>query len=93
VVVFGINVATYSGSGIAVHHTRSWGLTIIGTENRSKGCCPGAVARIRFGSSESLLGVITSEVGVGKAVALRAATTQLDPSAHFAIYAATMTRD
>ena len=41
-----------------------------------------AVARIRFCIGESLLGVITGEVGVGKTVALRAATSQLDPSAH-----------
>jgi hypothetical protein len=36
--------------------------------------------------SESLL-------GVGKTVALRAATSQLDLSAHHVIYAATLTRD
>jgi type II secretory pathway predicted ATPase ExeA len=34
-----------------------------------------AVARIRFCVAESLLGVITGEVGVGKTVALRAATS------------------
>jgi type II secretory pathway predicted ATPase ExeA len=50
-----------------------------------------AVARIRFCISESLLGVITGEVGVGKTVALRAATSQLDPSAHHVIYVATPT--
>jgi type II secretory pathway predicted ATPase ExeA len=49
-----------------------------------------AVARIRFCIGESLLGVITGEVGVGKTVALRAATSQLDPSAHHIIYVATM---
>src|SRR5579864_4556725 len=45
-----------------------------------------AVARIRFCVSESLLGVITGEVGVGKTVAVRAATSQLDPAAHHVIY-------
>jgi len=50
-----------------------------------------AVARIRFCISESLLGVITGEVGVGKTVALRAATSQLDPTAHHIIYVATPT--
>ena len=41
-----------------------------------------AVARIRFCIGESLLGVITGEVGVGKTVAVRAATSQRRPSAH-----------
>ncbi len=50
-----------------------------------------AVARLRFCIGESLLGVITGEVGVGKTVALRAATSQLDPSAHPVIYVATPT--
>ncbi len=50
-----------------------------------------AVARIRFCIGESLLGVITGEVGVGKTVALRAATSQLDASAHHVIYVATPT--
>ena len=50
-----------------------------------------AVARIRFCIGESLLGVITGEVGVGKTVALRAATSQLDPTAHHIIYVATPT--
>ena len=45
-----------------------------------------AVARIRFCIGESLLGVITGEVGVGKTVALRAATSQLDPAAHQVVY-------
>lgn len=45
-----------------------------------------AVARIRFTIAESLLGVLTGEVGVGKTVAVRAATAQLDPSAHHVIY-------
>src|SRR6266446_2589164 len=47
-----------------------------------------AVARIRFCVAESLLGVITGEVGVGKTVALRAATSQLDQAAHHAVYLA-----
>ena len=50
-----------------------------------------AVARIRFCIAESSLGVVTGEVGVGKTVALRAATSQLDPSAHHIIYVATPT--
>ena len=50
-----------------------------------------AVARIRFSISESLLGVITGEVGVGKTVAVRAATSQLDATAHHIIYVATPT--
>ncbi len=37
---------------------------------------------------ESLLGVLTGEVGVGKTVALRAATAQLEPTAHQVIYVA-----
>ena len=47
-----------------------------------------AVARIRFCIAESLLGVITGEVGVGKTVALRAATSQLDQAAHHVVYLA-----
>src|SRR5215204_6404405 len=50
-----------------------------------------AVARIRFCVGESLLGVITGEVGVGKTVAIRAATSQLDPTAHHVIYISTPT--
>jgi type II secretory pathway predicted ATPase ExeA len=50
-----------------------------------------AVARIRFCISESLVGVITGEVGVGKTVAVRAATSQLDATAHHIIYVATPT--
>jgi type II secretory pathway predicted ATPase ExeA len=50
-----------------------------------------AVARIRFCISKSLLGVITGEVGVGKTVAVRAATNQLDATAHHIIYVATPT--
>lgn len=45
-----------------------------------------AVARIRFTIAEALLGVLTGEVGVGKTVAVRAATAQLDPAAHHVIY-------
>jgi type II secretory pathway predicted ATPase ExeA len=45
-----------------------------------------AVARIRFTIAEALLGVLTGEVGVGKTVAVRAATAQLDPAAHHIIY-------
>ena len=47
-----------------------------------------AVARIRFCVAESLLGVLTGEVGVGKTVALRAATSQLDQAAHHVVYLA-----
>src|SRR5437879_12123430 len=50
-----------------------------------------AVARIRFCVAESLLGVITGEVGVGKTVAVRAATSQLDHAAHHVIYISTST--
>ena len=39
-------------------------------------------SRIRFCIGESLLGVITGEVSVGKTVAVRAATSQLDAAAH-----------
>src|ERR671932_1554094 len=45
-----------------------------------------AVARIRFRIAESLLGVLVGEVGVGKTVALRAATRQIDPAAQHVIY-------
>jgi type II secretory pathway predicted ATPase ExeA len=45
-----------------------------------------AVARIRFTVAEALLGVLTGEVGVGKTVAVRAASSQLDPAAHHIIY-------
>jgi type II secretory pathway predicted ATPase ExeA len=47
-----------------------------------------AVARVRFCIAESLLGVITGEVGVGKTVALRAAISQLDLAAHHVVYLA-----
>src|ERR1700694_3836509 len=50
-----------------------------------------AVARIRFCVGESLLGVVTGEVGVGKTVAVRGATSQLDPAAHHVIYISTPT--
>jgi len=46
------------------------------------------VARIRFCVVESLLSVITGEVGVRKTVALRAATSQLDQAAHHVVYLA-----
>ena len=45
-----------------------------------------AIARIRFVIADAGLGVLTGEVGVGKTVALRAATSQLDPAAHHVIY-------
>lgn len=45
-----------------------------------------AVARIDWCISEGALGVITGEVGSGKTVATRAATTALDPSRHTIIY-------
>ena len=47
-----------------------------------------AVARIRFCIAESLAGVIVGDVGVGKTVALRAAVSTLDPTAHQVIYVA-----
>src|SRR5438132_5643434 len=50
-----------------------------------------AVARIRFCIAESLLGVITGEVGVGKTVAVRAAMNQLDQAAHHVVYVANPT--
>jgi type II secretory pathway predicted ATPase ExeA len=45
-----------------------------------------AIARIHFTIAEMQLGVLTGEVGVGKTVAVRAATSQLDPAAHHVIY-------
>lgn len=45
-----------------------------------------AVARIRFCIAERTVGVLTGEVGVGKTVAIRAATHQLDPASHHTIY-------
>ena len=50
-----------------------------------------AVARIRFCIAESMLGVITGEVGVGKTVAVRAAVSQLDQAAHHIVYLANPT--
>jgi type II secretory pathway predicted ATPase ExeA len=45
-----------------------------------------AVARIRFCIAEAALGVVTGDVGVGKTVAVRAATAGLDPTSHQVIY-------
>ncbi|MCU4185749.1 AAA family ATPase [Acidiferrimicrobium sp. IK] len=45
-----------------------------------------AVARISWCIAEKALGVITGEVGSGKTVAVRAATTALDASRHSVIY-------
>lgn len=45
-----------------------------------------AVARISWCINEKALGVITGEVGSGKTVATRAATTALDTSRHSVIY-------
>ena len=45
-----------------------------------------AVARISWCIAEKALGVITGEVGSGKTVAARAATTALDASRHTVIY-------
>ena len=45
-----------------------------------------AVARINWCINERALGVITGEVGSGKTVAARAATTTLDASRHSVIY-------
>ena len=47
-----------------------------------------AVARIRFCIAEAALAVITGDVGIGKTVAVRAATSSLDPTAHQVIYVA-----
>ena len=47
-----------------------------------------AVARMRFCISEAALGVITGEVGIGKTVAVRAATDGLDPTSHLVVYIA-----
>jgi type II secretory pathway predicted ATPase ExeA len=47
-----------------------------------------AVARIRFCIAEAALAVITGDVGIGKTVAVRAATSALDPTAHQVIYVA-----
>lgn len=45
-----------------------------------------AVARISWCITDKALGVITGEVGSGKTVAIRAATTALDTSRHSVIY-------
>ena len=50
-----------------------------------------ATARISFCITETLLGVITGDVGAGKTVAVRAATAALDPSRHVFIYLANPT--
>lgn len=47
-----------------------------------------AVARIGFLVQEQAIGVVTGEVGSGKTVAARAATTALEPSRHTVIYLA-----
>jgi type II secretory pathway predicted ATPase ExeA len=61
-----------------------------------KGLAPGAlhqhkghaeaVARISWCITESALGLVSGEVGSGKTVAVRAATSVLDPSRHSVIY-------
>ena len=45
-----------------------------------------AVARITWCITEHALGVVTGEVGIGKTVAVRAATAALDPARHTVIY-------
>ncbi|WP_241962396.1 AAA family ATPase, partial [Rhodococcus opacus] len=45
-----------------------------------------AVARISWCVDQHALGVITGEVGAGKTVAIRAATSALDPARHVVIY-------
>jgi type II secretory pathway predicted ATPase ExeA len=45
-----------------------------------------AVARITWCVEHTAIGVITGEVGAGKTVAVRAATTALEPSRHIVIY-------
>jgi type II secretory pathway predicted ATPase ExeA len=47
-----------------------------------------AVARITWLIGERAIGVITGEVGAGKTVATRAATTSLDPTRHTIVYLA-----
>lgn len=47
-----------------------------------------AVARISFLVAEKAIGVVTGEVGSGKTVAARAATSSLDPSRYSLIYLA-----
>jgi type II secretory pathway predicted ATPase ExeA len=45
-----------------------------------------AVARVHFCIQEAALGVIIGDVGAGKTVAVRAATSQLDRTRHHLIY-------
>lgn len=45
-----------------------------------------AIARLSWCITERGIGVLTGEVGAGKSVAVRAATTSLDPSRHTVIY-------
>lgn len=45
-----------------------------------------AVARIHFCVAESALGVLVGDVGAGKTVAVRAATSSLDPASHHLVY-------
>lgn len=45
-----------------------------------------AVARITWCVDQHALGVVTGALGAGKTVAVRAATTALDPSRHVTIY-------
>jgi len=47
-----------------------------------------ATARISFCIDQTLLGVITGDVGAGKTVAVRAAVAGLDPTRHQVIYVA-----
>ena len=72
-------------------HAHTFSKTIPAAQLSDRASHQEAVARIRFCISESLLGVITGEVGVGKTVAVRAATGQLDATAHHIIYVATPT--
>ncbi len=65
-----------------------FGKTIAATDLFTRPAHDEAVARIRFCVQEALLGVLTGEVGVGKTVALRAATALLEPTAHQVIYVA-----
>jgi type II secretory pathway predicted ATPase ExeA len=51
-------------------------------------CHAEAVARITWCVEQHHIGVITGEVGAGKTVAIRAATSALDASRHVSIYIA-----
>jgi type II secretory pathway predicted ATPase ExeA len=51
-------------------------------------CHAEAVARITWLIAERAIGVVTGEVGAGKTVAARAATSALDPVRHTVIYLA-----